>query len=335
MTERANSRHLKKGQRPPGSAGGRGPSSLVYGAYCQKPLHKRAERRAISGPNVLRITTARRDDEKEALEAAHVREWRKWLDDPPPDAETPLPGGKRGSVRGLSQQSAARLMELLASLLLPGNIVHSTLTFGKDFPETTQAVKAVFKRLQAWADYRGYYGVWALHFQKRGAAHWHVLWFNLDEGGQADLRNYWARFNPSPHGVHFTEGNTAKGAFYLGLHHAKGKDQTCWPKWYKGRAWGYFGRDLVLNHQYLEEVGTQFSPLEWVCLKRLYKRFMQSKGYRGKLAAYCSGFRLYLPQRHHGAILHCAANWARALAADRGPRWVEMESEYFPESDPF
>lgn len=97
----------------------------------------------------------------------------------------PPPGGllrsKRGTVRSFSRSSRKRMLETLARMdpeLSPFGASMITLTYGELFPDATGAKRDLFtfwKRVRrAWPDSSG---IWRLEFQRRGAPHFHLIYF--------------------------------------------------------------------------------------------------------------------------------------------------------------
>lgn len=315
------------GEEPPGSPDGGLPwyeghidrKSLPGLSNCIEPP------KVISGPNVLRLTGWRGIPRpKDGTE-----------NDPPP----------RGKVRGISRKSAARLSEILASVRIGENVpcIHLTLTLPKAFERDCGALKRRFKTMAEWLSSHGYFGLWRLEFQKRGAPHWHVILWNLGHIGadaeELDQRHrrvvaHWKKVsgNPSDQAAFISPGD-GRARWYLACHHAKTTDQGIWPDWWKGQAWGFINRPAFDEWEDLTDAATDLSPAEILWLMRFNRRFVQAgnrrrfrrslayweaKGKKGprpkyrkyRLPKYATGFRLYCPDHHHGAVLA----WAQSIA---------------------
>lgn len=92
-------------------------------------------------------------------------------------------GSRRGSVLQFSKKSRLRLLELFNRLdwdYYTSPVVFITLTYGQRWPKPEQAKKhltAFLKRVRrAFPESAA---VWRVEMQKRGAPHWHLMFFNL------------------------------------------------------------------------------------------------------------------------------------------------------------
>jgi hypothetical protein len=102
-------------------------------------------------------------------------------------------GGKRGKVTEFSPASRRRLQSLLQKMEFDGG-VFMTLTYPAEFPSPAVAKKHLhnffrkMSRLHPEAS-----AIWRLEFQKRGAPHFHLMWFNLPYMPKAYLKKVWGQ----------------------------------------------------------------------------------------------------------------------------------------------
>lgn len=107
-------------------------------------------------------------------------------------------GGRRGEITSFSAASRRRLVKLFAALderacmALGARFI--TLTYGRGFP-SGQGSKAHLSAFLRWIRRRWPVasGVWRLEFQKRGAPHYHFLFFGLPKMDLDELRSVWGR----------------------------------------------------------------------------------------------------------------------------------------------
>jgi hypothetical protein len=180
--------------------------------------------------------------------------------------EAPQTGGGRGEVCGFSKASRRRLIDKL--MLIPwkecvrqdphaarASAVLLTLTYPREFPTDSDVIKrhlANFRRaLQHIPDLK-YSALWRLEYQKRGAAHFHIImWFDR-KVSIARFENWakqtWARVVDSGDLLHVKHGadvrpitvsrrNTAALMAYLVKYLGKLADE----QFHTGRIWGEWG----------------------------------------------------------------------------------------------
>jgi hypothetical protein len=174
-------------------------------------------------------------------------------------------GGKRGKVGGFSRAARRRLLELLASLnrnALPFLPLFLTLTYPGEYSlnpaDWKRDLDVFLKRLRrAYPDAAA---VWKLEPQKRGAPHYHLLVFGVEQIPHSWLRQAWYEVVGSGDARHLLAGTRVErvkswrgvmsyAAKYLG----KVETMAEWPD-YVGRWWGVSGRGLLpilLYTQYL------------------------------------------------------------------------------------
>jgi len=104
------------------------------------------------------------------------------------------PPAKRGKVTGFSHASRRRMMETMMRLKHVKNRVFVTLTYG-DFPTpivAKQHLRAFLERVRRRYDHLGVSAVWRMELQeKRGAPHFHLMFFNLPFWSKDDLQKTW------------------------------------------------------------------------------------------------------------------------------------------------
>jgi hypothetical protein len=103
----------------------------------------------------------------------------------------------RGEVTEFSRRSRKRLLEKtaridLASVTLKNPIIFVTLTYAKLYP-TPEAAKThldtFLKRIRRFAPESS--GIWRIELQKRGAPHFHLIFFNLPYLPKETLNQAW------------------------------------------------------------------------------------------------------------------------------------------------
>lgn len=101
-------------------------------------------------------------------------------------------GGKRGTVTSFSPAARLRLMRKL-SRLRADKAVFMTLTYPERYPSpkiAKQHLRAFLERFRRrWPKASA---VWRIEPQKRGAPHFHLIWYNLPYVHIATVRLWWA-----------------------------------------------------------------------------------------------------------------------------------------------
>jgi hypothetical protein len=194
---------------------------------------------------------------------------------------------KRGKVTEFSAAARRRLKETFGmferSALALAHVV--TLTYPAEFPapDDHQVYKRHLHTFQQalrrrWAECSG---VWKLEFQKRGAAHYHLILFGLEAASIEEIRAWfresWYRIahkGDKNEGVAGTQVDTVKSAggimSYLAKYLSKG-DQTM-PGNFTGRYWGKHNeKDLPLA----EITETEVSAEQANRIRRVARRKVQ------------------------------------------------------------
>ena len=104
-------------------------------------------------------------------------------------------GATRGKIKGFSFKSRKRLLEKFARLDYSSShsTVMVTLTYPAEFPDNQTAKKhlrAFLERVRR--NFPGVSGVWKLEFQKRGAPHYHIIFFGLPFLPHSVVNRWWA-----------------------------------------------------------------------------------------------------------------------------------------------
>lgn len=144
-------------------------------------------------------------------------------------------GGTRGKVRSFSRSSRKRLLERYARMSNKGfqqkPAVFVTLTYPKNYP-TARVAKAHLNSLRKRLEYKFNIkasGSWKLEFQKRGAPHFHILFFNLPFLPKRDLQVMWAEIIGDETKTVFTRieriQSRKKAMLYVSKYIAKMPDQ--------------------------------------------------------------------------------------------------------------
>ena len=180
-------------------------------------------------------------------------------------------GGKRGRIKGFSFASRRRLMQTVARIRLDAPLpMFVTLTYPNKFPspiESKRHLKIFIKRLlRAFPDVGL---IWKLEPQKRGAPHYHMLVYGVEEhdlfmftvsawyeiAGDGDRRHLafhlgaLKKSKPCVQAVYSREGVMRYASKYLG----KTFEVAGWEGVYPGQFWSVvqkenipFGKDMVM-----------------------------------------------------------------------------------------
>lgn len=166
----------------------------------------------------------------------------------------PPGGGQRGKVTVFSAGSRRRLLQKTARLEIE-KAVFITLTYPQRFPSGSDAKKhlrALFERLRR--RYPKSSAMWRLEYQKRGAPHFHLIFFNLPFLPFKTLRTWWSEIisdyvdDDQPF-VRIELIRSARGAmYYVSKYVAKVTDDglfniLTYP--HAGRWWGVFNKDYL------------------------------------------------------------------------------------------
>jgi len=136
---------------------------------------------------------------------------------------------RRGSIRVFSSASRRRLIELMARLEVERtrtSFLTMTFTAIPTPAEAKRAFKAFCMRLRR--KFPKASALWRLEFQERGAAHFHMLIFNMPYWAQADIQNAWqecTREEVSICHIKLLTGGNRQAAHYCAKYCAK-RDQA-------------------------------------------------------------------------------------------------------------
>ena len=174
---------------------------------------------------------------------------------------------KRGKIKGFSNKSRKRLIELVASCGKIEKAVFLTLTYGQNWPSNTEAkrhIKVFLQRVERLFPKSS--GIWRMEFQDRGAPHFHILFFNLLWWEKREVAKAWLEvigddFGDWSHGAlkpPFTRielvNNAKQAMIYISKYIAKetGSDAEggfnyvpYLPAAETGRLWGIFHKLLL------------------------------------------------------------------------------------------
>lgn len=128
-------------------------------------------------------------------------------------------GGTRGKIRGFSGESRKRMLDVMQKadyekMTKKGNCSPKfvTLTYGQLWPKTAKESKkhlfTLFKRIERKFKNKDISGLWKLEYQKRGAFHFHILFFGFHFLDKDWLQQAWAEII---------------GVYYLDLKNFKGR----------------------------------------------------------------------------------------------------------------
>lgn len=104
------------------------------------------------------------------------------------------PPEKRGQITGFSVASRNRLLEKFARFKRPAHSTFLTLTYGARFPNPQDAkadLRALLERLRRRQGCEQSSGVWKIELQKRGAPHFHIIFFDLPFIAKKEIKKMW------------------------------------------------------------------------------------------------------------------------------------------------
>lgn len=203
-------------------------------------------------------------------------------------------GGKRGKISGFSSESRRRLMLLIAKIQIGENIklpCFVTLTFPDKFPSPGEAkrdLQILRKRLDRKFPGIGY--IWKLEPQERGAPHFHLLVWGVQEeklfpfvlqqwyeiAGQGDINHLLF------HGGHLpgskpcvSQVRSWKGVWsYASKYIGKTFEVAGWDNIWTGRFWGVHNKENIP----FGEVQRFEVPISWIYkIQRLQRRKIGGK----------------------------------------------------------
>jgi hypothetical protein len=105
----------------------------------------------------------------------------------------PLPA-KRGTITGFSHASRLRLMEKFNRFHRPAHTTFVSLTYPAEFPSPEAAkdnLRAFLERLRRMPECAKSSGIWRIELQKRGAPHFHILFFDLPYIRKKKIQEMW------------------------------------------------------------------------------------------------------------------------------------------------
>lgn len=103
-------------------------------------------------------------------------------------------GGRKRAITDFSACSRRSLLKSFARTNYTGKSIFVTLTYGQEYPTPKQAKRhldTLFKRVKR--KFPKASGYWRLEFQKRGAVHFHIIFFNLPYWDKRDVKKAWAQ----------------------------------------------------------------------------------------------------------------------------------------------
>lgn len=159
----------------------------------------------------------------------------------------------RGKINGFSKKSRKRLLDLTASINFANQkVIFITLTYPKEFPQAEQAkqhLRAFMERIRR--RYPKASAIWRMEFQKRGAPHFHLLFFNLPFIPKDEVKAMWGEI--IGYSQVFTRiemiGSWKKAVAYVAKYIAKESERSdpsgfnFDPYLHAGRVWGIFQRE--------------------------------------------------------------------------------------------
>lgn len=241
----------------------------------------------------------------------------------------------RGAITEFSRKSRKRLLELTARLdlamqTLKRMVVFITLTYGSEFPsgEASKAHhRAFLERIRRFAPESA--AIWRLEYQKRGAPHYHYIFFNLPYIPKADLQKWWAEII----GIQYWDKSgeyprypftriealrsPRQTIYYVSKYIAKHETDEAVsgfinvPYLHAGRFWGVFNSDFLP----FAELLTMTLQAETVSMDTLlfqFKRLMSKKWKRANKFGRLKGASIFVDYARcwHDAFLWCLMEYA-------------------------
>lgn len=237
-------------------------------------------------------------------------------------------GGLRGGIKGFSIQSRRRMLEMIACVKRDAELpCFVTITYPGVFPTVARSKRdlKVFIQRMIWK-FPEVGGMWKLEPQHRGAPHFHMLIWNID---QADLFTWvvenWYQIAGNGDINHklfhlgalkdsepcVTKVNSFKGVwFYAAKYIGKTFEVAEWGKTWTGRFWGVIQRNKIP----FGEVQSIDLPLASVvqCM-RYQRRFMSMRKRKNlnSLKTFCDA------DQWVDRLIYKSVGRARASASDR------------------
>jgi len=159
-------------------------------------------------------------------------------------------GGKRGQIRGFSDEAARRLREAFMTLHVEGFALWAfTLTTHRIF--TPCEWRLLMMRFRQAVKRSRWAGLWRVELQRRKAPHAHVAFWLPAGIGHAEVEALWLKCTGEAldaaaveHAVRSRKilQDASGWAYYMGLHDGKKKEaQLGWV----GKQWGIWNRDTL------------------------------------------------------------------------------------------
>lgn len=212
----------------------------------------------------------------------------------------PKGGGRRGKIGYFSRGSRRRMLGMIAEIRdnFEGALF-VTLTYPSEYPTDPRIFKRhldnFLKRIARY--FEDTRGIWRLEFQRRGAPHYHLLLWGINEN-LTWIRRYiakvWYEVVHSGDGKHARAGTNVQriesrkhAGRYVSKYAAKEQDTPMIPATGEviapGRYWGYWGQ--LDRHMGMRVTLADNEAIE---LRRILKHLLKSrgKGRRGKAARY-------------------------------------------------
>jgi len=170
-------------------------------------------------------------------------------------ADTPYtPKSIRGKVTLFSRKSRLRLLEFLARTSDTKNPrIFLTLTYPSNMTEAEtgkQHLRAFLERVRR--KFPKASAIWRIEYQKRGAVHFHLLFFNLPYWKADKIRIAWGECigEENPRIEIKTCRSRRESTYYVSKYLAKCSPQadvslSNLPYSHAGQHWGYFNRDAI------------------------------------------------------------------------------------------
>lgn len=211
---------------------------------------------------------------------------------PKEEGEEQSEQAKRGKVAGFSQKSRMRLMRTLASVKRDNLPFFVTLTFPADYPTIERAKRDLDTFLKRLArKFPSVAGVWKLEPQKRGAPHFHLLvwgvedddltmfvpvaWYEIVGSGDPNHLLWHKGKLGNKHCVQRIEKQ--RGVFWYASKYMSKEVAETYSDW--GRWWGVFHRgNLPLGELVNVEV-TEKKAIEFIRYMRRYAH-IRSRDYK-------------------------------------------------------
>lgn len=185
---------------------------------------------------------------------------------------------KRGKISGFSQRSRKRLLDYTSRIDWQGQkAVFVTLTYPRVFPSAKEAkkhLKAFMERVRRRFPEAS--GLWRLEFQKRGAPHFHILFFNLEWWDKREVQQAWGEI--IKYEKPFTRieliRSWRKAMSYVSKYIAKrdspenARGFNYLPYLHAGRVWGWFQKSKI-----------PFAPCVVAILPIIDRQFYQFRRY--------------------------------------------------------